>query len=227
MTAVATLADRVAGVRGRIDAVAGGRRVTLVAVTKGFGRDTVAAARAAGLDDLGESYAHELVAKADAIGDGGRWHFLGAVQRRKVRHLAPVVALWQSVDRLGAGREIARHAPGASVLVQVNVTGLANRNGCTWDDAPGLVEGLSALGLDVRGLMAVGGRDDPRAEFRRLAVLARSLGLREVSTGMSGDLEVAVEEGSTMVRVGQALFGPRPVPDRAGRRNYPAAQGGS
>jgi len=227
VTAVATLADRVAGVRRRIDAVAGGRRVTLVAVTKGFGRDTVAAARAAGLDDLGESYAHELVAKADAIGDGGRWHFLGAVQRRKVRHLAPVVALWQSVDRLGAGREIARHAPGASVLVQVNVTGLANRNGCTWDDAPGLVEGLSALGLDVRGLMAVGGRDDPRAEFRRLAVLARSLGLREVSTGMSGDLEVAVEEGSTMVRVGQALFGPRPVPDRAGRRNYPAAQGGS
>jgi PLP dependent protein len=201
VTAVATLADRVAGVRRRIDAVAGGRRVTLVAVTKGFGRDTVAAARAAGLDDLGESYAHELVAKADAIGDGGRWHFLGAVQRRKVRHLAPVVALWQSVDRLGAGREIARHAPGASVLVQVNVTGLANRNGCTWDD--------------------------PRAEFRRLAVLARSLGLREVSTGMSGDLEVAVEEGSTMVRVGQALFGPRPVPDRAGRRNYPAAQGGS
>ena len=227
MTAVATLADRVAGVRERIDAAAGGRHVTLVGVTKGFGRDTVAAARAAGLDDLGESYAQELATKADAIGDGGRWHFLGAVQRRKVRDLAPVVALWQSVDRLDAGREIARHAPGASVLVQVNVTGLGNRNGCSWDDAPALVADLRRLGLDVRGLMAVGGRDDPRGQFRRLAALAGELGLSELSMGMSGDLEVAVEEGSTMVRVGQALFGPRPVPDRAGGRNYPAAQGGS
>jgi uncharacterized pyridoxal phosphate-containing UPF0001 family protein len=227
VTAVATLADRVAGVRERIAAAAGGRRVALVAVTKGFGRDTVVAARAAGLDDLGESYAQELATKAAAIGDGGRWHFLGAVQRRKVRDLAPVVALWQSVDRLDAGREIARHAPGASVLVQVNVTGLENRNGCSWDDAPALVEGLRGLGLDVRGLMAVGGRDDPRAQFRRLAARAGALGLNELSMGMSGDLEVAVEEGSTMVRVGEGIFGPRPVPDRAGRRNYPAAQGGS
>ena len=227
MTAVATLADRVAEVRARIAAAAGERPVTLVAVTKGFGRDTVTAARAAGLDDLGESYAQELVAKADAMGDGGRWHFVGAVQRRKVRDLAPLVHLWHSVDRVAAGREIARHAPGAAVLVQVNVTGLANRNGCTWEEAPALVDDLRGLGLDVRGLMAVAGRDGPRPQFRRLAELGRRLGLAELSMGMSGDLEVAVEEGSTMVRVGHALFGPRPVPDRAGGRNYPAAQGGS
>lgn len=224
---VSAVAERVADVRGRVATAARGRPVTLVAVTKGFGRDAVAAARAAGVDDLGESYAHELAAKADAIGAGGRWHFLGAVQRRKVRALAPFVHLWQSVDRIAAGREIARHAPGASVLVQVNVTGLAGRNGCTWDEAPGMVDGLRDLGLHVRGLMAVAGREDPRPQFRRLAELGRRLELDELSMGMSGDLEVAVEEGSTMVRVGEAIFGARPVPAGGGGRNYPAAQGGS
>lgn len=227
MTAVATLADRVADVRARIAAVSGGRPVTLVAVTKSFGRDAVVAARAAGLDDLAESYAQELIAKGDAIGAGGRWHFVGAVQRRKVRALAPFVHLWQSVDRLAAGSEIARHAPGASVLVQVNVTGLADRNGCGWDEAPALVDGLRDLGLNVRGLMAVGDRGDPRPQFRRLAELGGRLQLDELSMGMSGDLEAAVEEGSTMVRVGEALFGSRPVRDRVDGRNYPAAEGGS
>lgn len=237
MTA-ALLEERVAVVRRRIAASAGPRPVTLVAVTKGFGTSTVAAARAAGLDDLGESYAQELVAKAEAqagpASSGVRWHFLGALQRRKVRVLAPLVHLWQSVDRSAAGAEIARHAPGARVLVQVNVSGLASRNGCSWDAAPGLVAELRSLGLDVRGLMAVAGRDDdPRPQFRRLAALAAELGLEELSMGMSGDLEVALQEGSTMVRVGHDLFGPRPsrpaptVPDGGALRHYPSAQGGS
>ena len=229
------LERRVAVVRERIAAATPGTRpVTLVAVTKGFGPGTVAAARAAGLDDLGESYGQELAAKAGAMGTGGRWHFLGAIQRRKVRPLAPLVRLWQSVDRVEAGREIARHAPGASVLVQVNVSGAPGRNGCTWDETPRLVDDLRALGLDVRGLMAVAGRDDdPRPQFRRLAALASDLGLDELSMGMSGDLEVALQEGSTMVRVGRDLFGPRPprtappVPHRGDLRKYPSAQGGS
>lgn len=227
MTTAAVVAERVADVRRRVDAAGPAGPVTLVGVTKGFGADAVAAARAAGLDDLGESYAQELAAKAGAIGAGGRWHFLGAVQRRKVRPLASLVHLWQSVDRLAAGREIARHAPGASVLVQVNVTGIAGRNGCGWDEAPALVDDLRGLGLDVRGLMAVAGRSDPRPQFRRLAALARALEVDELSMGMSGDLEVAVAEGSTMVRVGRDLFGPRPVPDRAGGRRYSSAEGGS
>ena len=227
MTSAALLAERVVDVRARVGAAAGARPVTLVAVTKGFDRDTVVAARAAGLDELGENYAQELLAKADAIGPGGRWHFLGAVQRRKVRLLAPLVHLWQSVDRAAAGREIARHAPGASVLVQVNVTGQAGRRGCSWDEAPALVDELRVLALDVRGLMAVAGLDDPRPQFRRLAGLARDLGLDELSMGMSGDFEAAVEEGSTMVRVGTELFGPRPVPDPAGPRRYSSAEGGS
>ncbi|MGH9177264.1 MAG: alanine racemase, partial [Acidimicrobiales bacterium] len=198
-----------------------------------FGPGTVAAARAAGLDDLGENYAQELVAKAPAAGPGARWHYLGAVQRRKVRDLAPLVHLWHTVDRVAAGREIARHAPGAAVLVQVNVTGAAGRAGCSWEDAAGLVDGLRALGLDVRGLMAVAGRDDPRPQFRRLASLARQLGLPELSMGMSDDLEVAVQEGSTMVRIGRDLFGPRParpprpVPDLRDLPHYSSAQGDS
>ncbi|MDP9070555.1 MAG: YggS family pyridoxal phosphate-dependent enzyme [Actinomycetota bacterium] len=207
------VAERLARVRARIASAGGdGRSVTLVAVSKGTGTDEVVAARDAGIADFGENYAQELLAKQALVDGGLRWHFLGAVQRRKVRRLAPVVHLWQSVDRQAAGREIARHLPEGRVLVQVNVTGAPGRNGCTWEEAPALVERLRDDGLDVRGLMCVGPEDDPRPQFRRLAVLARRLELPEVSMGMSGDLEIAVQEGATMVRVGTALFGPRSDP---------------
>ena len=212
------VAERLAGVRDRIGRAGGDwRSITVVAVTKGFGHDAVEAAYEAGLRHFGENYAGSL--EAQERGTGQRrfatpplWHFLGAVQRNKVRRLAPLVSFWQGVDRLGEGVEIARHAPGAAVLVQVNVTAARHRNGCSWEEAPALVRGLQELGLDLRGLMCVGPRPDPRPEFRRLASLAAQLGLPEVSMGMSGDLEVAVQEGSTMVRLGTALFGPRPEP---------------
>lgn len=205
------LADRVADVRARI-AAAAGRPVALVAVTKGMGPAAVTAARQAGLDDLGENYGQELLRKAPAAPSGTRWHFLGAVQRRKVRDLAPVVALWQSVDSLPGGLAIARHAPGARVLVQVNLTGDPRRRGCGFAEAPALVDELRHAGLDVAGLMGVGPPDDPRPGFRHLALLGRRLGLAELSMGMSGDYEAAVAEGSTMVRLGTALFGPRSAP---------------
>lgn len=220
----AGVAERVAEARRRVAAAGAGRPVVVVAVTKGFGNEHVDAVRAAGVDDLGESYAQELVAKAAGAGPGVRWHFVGAVQRRKVRALAPLVHLWHSVDRLPLGVEIARHAPGARVLVQVNVTGDPQRNGCRWEDAPALVDELRHLGLDVRGLMCLADRSDPRPSFRRLASLARDLGLDELSMGMSGDFEAAVEEGSTIVRLGAALFGPRPGRDDL--RRYPHPQGG-
>jgi hypothetical protein len=213
------LTTRLAVVRGRIAAAAAraGRdpaAVTLVAVTKGFGPDVVRAAVAAGLHDLGESYAQELAAKADAVLHELRWHFVGRVQRNKVRAVAPLVHLWHAVDRDEVGETIARHAPGAAVLVQVNVTGEPQKGGCRPDDAPGLVARLAAGGLDVRGLMMVGPAgpaEGARAGFRLLAGLAGDLGLPELSMGMSGDLEVAVEEGATILRVGEALFGPRPA----------------
>lgn len=212
---MSALAARVDEVRARIRAAGGDdRRVRLVAVTKGFGPAVAAEARACGLTDLGENYADELLAKAAAVPDA-RWHFLGAVQRRKVRDLAPAVALWHGVDRVEEGEAIARHAPGAAVLVQVNLSGEAHRGGCAWDEVAALVDALRDLGLDVRGLMGVapaGPVEEARPLFRRLAAVARDLDLAEVSMGMSGDLEVAVEEGATIVRVGTALFGARPNP---------------
>jgi uncharacterized pyridoxal phosphate-containing UPF0001 family protein len=141
-----------------------------------------------------------------------RWHFLGPVQRNKVKALAPHVSLWQGIDREAAGAEVARRAPGAAVLVQVNLTGDPARPGCSWADAPALVERLGELGLDVRGLMGVAAPDleAARLQFRRLGALADTLGLAERSMGMSGDLEVAIQEGATTVRIGTSLFGARP-----------------
>ena len=217
------LAERLATVRARI--VATGRApddIVVVAVTKGFGAEAVEAAAAIGLDDVGENYAQELDAKRQAVaGDGRRWHFLGPVQRNKVKSIAEAVHLWQGVDRVAAGEEIARRAPGARVLVQVRIDSMeessersTGRNGCAADDVPELVERLDSLGLDVRGLMAVGPPGAPelaRPGFRKVSALADRLGLAERSMGMTDDLGVAVEEGSTMVRVGRGLFGARPV----------------
>ncbi|MDQ6724681.1 MAG: alanine racemase [Actinomycetota bacterium] len=226
------VAERLAGVRERIAAAGRDPRdVVVVAVTKGFGADAVDAAGAAGIGDVGENYAQELAGKWGATGgavDRRRWHFLGRVQRNKVRMIAPAVHLWQGVDRAAAGEEIARRSPGADVFVQVNIDttevpgedGRRNdrrRNGCLAGDVPALVERLDDLGLHVRGLMAVGPAGPPelaRPGFRKVAALADRLGLPERSMGMTDDLDVAVEEGSTMVRVGRGLFGARPVAPR-------------
>lgn len=201
--------------RARI-ARAGGEpgAVRVVGVTKGFGPEAVRAALDAGLRDLGENYAGELVAKAEEAGPQGGvvWHFLGAIQRNKVAVLAPVVEVWQSVARAAEGARIARFAPGAAVMVQMDVTGLPGRNGCPREGVPELVEQLRQLGLDVVGLMTVAapGRGAAAAAFAEVTRLADELGLRERSMGMSDDLEEAVAAGSTMVRVGRALFGDRP-----------------
>lgn len=226
---------RVAGLRQRIEEA--GRDpagVRIVAVTKGFSTSAVEAARRAGLYDIGENYADELLAKvadstvaaastvatsARANDDGDdapvtRWHYLGAVQRRRVRVLAPVVSCWQTLSRAVEGETIATHAPGATVFVEIDATEVPGRNGCRPSEAPALVASLRGSGLDVRGLMTVGPPGPPeesRGAFRLTAALARDLGLPEVSMGMTDDLEVALSEGSTMVRVGRALFGERPL----------------
>lgn len=206
--------ERLADVHRRIE-VAGGRvdRITIVAVTKGFGPEEVEAAVAHGLLDCGENRAEELVAKAPVCSADVRWHYLGNVQRNKVHKLASDVALWQAVDRVAAGEEIAKRAPGAGVLVQVNISGEPQKHGAREDDVPSLVDALVGLGLDVQGLMAVGPTGPPEAArpgFRALTALADRLGLPVRSMGMTDDLEVAVQEGSTMLRIGRALFGERP-----------------
>jgi PLP dependent protein len=210
--ALETVRDRIARAGGDPE------RVTIVAVTKGFGRDAIDAARAAGLTEIGENYAQDVVAKRDAL-VGLHLHFIGRLQKNKVRAIATVVACWQSVDRLALGEEIARRAPGARVLVQVNVSEESSKGGCPPDDAPDLVARLRALGLEVAGLMTVGRTGPPseaRPGFAVLRALADRLGLVERSMGMSDDLDIAVAEGATIVRVGSALFGARPPNTAAG-----------
>jgi pyridoxal phosphate enzyme (YggS family) len=223
------VASNVADIRARIaGAGADPQRITIVAVTKGFSADAVCAAVEAGLRDVGENYAQELVAKATAVepsaravaGDSLRWHFLGPIQRNKVPALAPIVAVWQAVDRRAAGEAIARRVPGARVLVEVNISGESSKHGCTLPEVPALVDELRTLGLSVLGLMAIGPSGPTelaRPGFRAVVELARRLALREVSIGMTEDLEVAVQEGATMVRIGRGLFGPRPGTSRLRR----------
>jgi pyridoxal phosphate enzyme (YggS family) len=193
--------------------------VRLVAVSKEVDAAAVADAVAAGQHDFGENRAQELSSKVVALEPRAldlAWHFIGRLQRNKVKSIAADVLLWHSIDRLELGTEIARHAPGARVLVQVNVSGEAQKGGCGPGDVPGLVDGLRDLALTVDGLMTVPPLvGDPRPHFAGLRDLASRLGLTTLSMGMSGDFEAAIGEGSTLVRVGRAVFGPRPSTGRS------------
>lgn len=218
------VAANVAEVRARIAAAAARSdrdpdEVTLVAATKTVDAARVAEVVAAGVLHVGENRAQELVAKAPIVAGvlagvdapAPTWHFLGALQRNKVRSVAPWVACWQSVDRLSLGAAIARHAPGAHVYLEVNLAGEPQKPGCAPEAAEELSAALQDLGLQVDGCMAVPPRDDdPRRWFAHLRVLASDLGLSGLSMGMSDDFELAVEEGATVVRVGRAIFGARP-----------------
>ena len=214
------VAERVARIRQRIaDAGGAADAVTIVAVTKGQPDEAVHAAAAAGLVDFGENYAQELLGRTD-VPDGIRWHFVGAVQRNKVRALAPVVHTWHTVDRPEVAASIGRHQPGGRVLVQVDFTGRPGRAGCRPDDVAIVVGACREAGLDVRGLMTVapvGPRDVARSAFSALARLGRQHALPELSMGMSGDLEEAIGEGATILRIGTDLFGPRPQSTTARR----------
>ena len=187
--------------------------VRIVAVTKGFGSDVVIAALAAGLTDIGENYAQEVVAKSDSFRDA-TVHFIGRLQSNKVRILAPHISVWQTLDRAALVEEVARRAPGATVLVQVNTSDEPQKGGCLPTEAPAVVARGHDVGLRVVGLMTVGPTGPPeaaRSGFGLLARLADRLGLPERSMGMTDDLEIAVAEGATIVRIGSALFGPRPA----------------
>jgi hypothetical protein len=217
VSAVAVAAN-VVSVRARIVAAArrAGRAdesVTLVGATKTVDPEHVATALRAGLTDVGENRAQELLAKAPVLADGSpppRWHFLGALQRNKVRALSEWISCWESVDRSALGRTISQHAPGARVLVEVNLAEEPQKAGCTPHEAAGLVDELRTLGLDVVGLMTVPPHgDDPTPWFAQLRALGERLELAELSMGMTDDFEVAIAEGATIVRVGRAIFGAR------------------
>ncbi|MEZ5380909.1 MAG: YggS family pyridoxal phosphate-dependent enzyme [Microthrixaceae bacterium] len=217
--AVAELAERVAErastLRARIDAV-GGPDVRLVAVTKAHPPTVAWAASLAGLSDLGENYAQELVAKAEFLSECGaqvRWHMIGGVQTNKVRMLAPHVSWWHTVDRPKLVRELARRVPGATVLIQRNLSGEAQKGGCGEADVEPLLEAAQGAGLTVVGLMGVAAQGSSQVvahQFASLVAQAEELGLGERCIGMSSDLDAALAAGATTVRVGSLLFGSRP-----------------
>ena len=189
--------------------------VEVVAVTKGFGESAIDAAVDAGCTVIGENYAQELVAKRNTIERRSpKVEFIGRLQTNKVRLVADLVDVWASVDRAAVIGEIAKRAPGARVLVQVDSAEDPGKGGCPVREVARLVSIARDQGLVVDGLMTVGptGRapEAARSGFRTVRGLVDDLGLTVCSMGMSGDLVVAIEEGATEVRVGTALFGPRP-----------------
>ena len=212
-TDVAAIQDARATIESRIAAAGGDpSSITIVAVTKSFGIETVQAALAAGMTTLGENYAAELIEKAAGISnDDVSWHYLGAIQTNKVGRLAQVTSCFEGLAREREAEAIALRRPGATVMVQVELTGLPGRNGVAPEEVQSLVERAQTLGLEVAGLMTVAPQEPDRARvaFRKVREMKEDLGLAEASMGMSDDLEIAVEEGSTMIRVGRGLFGAR------------------
>jgi pyridoxal phosphate enzyme (YggS family) len=208
-----SVGERAAALRARVPP-----GVTLVAVSKTQPPEAIREAYAAGLRDFGENYAQEWRAKADALADLAdlRWHFVGSLQTNKVKLLAGRVACVHAVDRLELARELGKRwaALGKTVrvLLEVNTGGEASKGGCAPADAEALAAAVRGVaGVELAGLMVIPPPDeDPRPHFRALRALRDRLGLAELSMGMSGDWEAAIEEGSTMVRVGTAIFGARP-----------------
>jgi pyridoxal phosphate enzyme (YggS family) len=230
---VETIAQRRTRVLERIAgaAAAAGRRaeeITLVAVSKTVDADAVRAAWAAGQRLFGENRAQELRAKSRLLSDLPiEWHFVGSLQTNKVRLVLPLATLIHSVDRAELAEQIARRLPpGATypILVQVNTSREASKSGVSPEALPALLDRIAGLPrLRVEGLMTIGplteDAEATRAAFallRRLRDAERARGrvgapLTDLSMGMSGDLELAIAEGATIVRVGTDLFGPRPV----------------
>jgi PLP dependent protein len=213
-----TLVARLERITERI--AAAGRNpdeVAIVAVTKGFGPDSCREAMAAGLHALGENRVQEAITKMESV-HGAQWHLIGHLQTNKVRLAAGRFALIQSVDSAHLAEAIAARDPNQAVLIEVNVAREAQKSGADPAEALQLIETVSDL-LDLHGLMAMGpAQGDPSGAFEALRRL-RDEGQERIgrplpvlSMGMSGDFEAALAAGSTMLRLGQALFGPRATP---------------
>lgn len=223
------IADRLQRVRDRIAAAAQacGRApadVRLLAVSKAFPLDDVRAALAAGQYCFGESYLREAVAKIVALTTPApHWHFIGPLQSNKTRAVAEHFAWVHSVDRLRIAQRLNEQRPAElpplAVCVQVNISGERSKSGVTPDALAELAAAVTALPrLRLRGLMTIPAPTDDttaqRAAFRRLRLLQEELnrggfGLDTLSMGMSDDLEAAIDEGATIVRIGSAIFGTR------------------
>lgn len=216
-----TVRQRLDEVRGRIaraDARRGGQETKLVAVSKTQPASAVREAYEAGQRAFGENYVQELVAKAKELADLDiEWHFIGHLQRNKVKDVLSVASVVQSIDRSALAVEASKRATKPlAVLLEVNVAKEPQKSGVEPSAVAALVEEVRALpNLELRGLMAVppfvDDVEETRVHFRALRRLSEELGAGpELSMGMSNDFEVAIEEGATIVRVGSSIFGARP-----------------
>lgn len=222
------IAGNVARVRDRIAAAArrsarAPEEVTLVAVSKTFGPAPCRAAVAAGVTDLGENRAQELKEKVAVLDALARWHFVGYLQTNKVKSVVGSATLIHSVDRLGLAEAIAKRASALGivqdVLIEVNVSGEPAKHGVEPAAVAGLVSDIAPLdGVEVRGLMTMtplpAAGEESRPYFRELAAVLEEVrkeapALAHLSMGMTRDFEIAIEEGATLVRVGEAIFGSR------------------
>jgi PLP dependent protein len=224
------LPERVRAVRERIAQAAArsGRNahsVTLLAVTKAQPAEVVRAAAACGLGDFGESYLQEALQKLDALQDCAlTWHFVGRIQANKTRAIAEAFAWAHAVDRLKIAARLSEQRPHyaapLNVCLQVRLADEAAKGGVAAGELAGLARQVALLPrLRLRGLMCIPPQESQperqRAWFRELRQHLEALNrggaaLDTLSMGMSGDFEAAIEEGATIVRVGTALFGPRP-----------------
>jgi PLP dependent protein len=217
------IALRLAAVRARLAAACErvGRApgsVELVAVSKLQPAEAIRAAHAAGQRHFGENYAQELRDKAAALEDLGglRWHAIGPLQTNKAKYVAKSAHFFHAVDRVEVARELSRRRTGEPLtcFIEVNVAGEETKRGVAPAEAEAMVSKLRGLaGLELVGLMCLPPfSEDPEASrphFRTLAALGRRFGLPGLSMGTTGDFEVAIEEGATVVRVGTAIFGER------------------
>jgi pyridoxal phosphate enzyme (YggS family) len=200
--------------------------VTLLAVTKGQPADLVRAAAGAGIRNFGESYLQEALDKVAAVHDLElTWHFIGRLQANKTRPIAESFAWVHGVDRLKIAARLSEqrpyYAPPLNVCLQVNVAGEESKAGVSLAELPALASSVAALPrVKLRGLMCIPPEEEDQARQRGWFAKVREalealngagMGLDTLSMGMSGDLEAAILEGATLIRVGTALFGPRPA----------------
>ena len=221
----ADIAANIRSIRDRIAAAAAsaGRdpaEITLVGICKTFPPSLVAEAHRAGLRHFGENRVQEAAEKIPGLSylePHPTWHMVGHLQSNKVKAALELFDIIESVDSVRLGQAIARHTGGrrVPVLLEVNVSGEASKYGLAISELPEALRSLQGLPeLEVKGLMTVAPMaqdlETVRPVFRRLRELRDRLGLRELSMGMTDDFEVAIQEGSTMIRIGRAIFGARP-----------------
>jgi PLP dependent protein len=211
-----SIAENLASVEQRIRAAcerAGRKRseVTIVAVSKTFPAERIDEALAAGITHIGENRVQEARDKKPSVHGSARWHLIGHLQSNKAKDAVKIFDVIETVDSVDLAMKIARASETArDLLLQINVGEEPQKSGVAPADVESVAREIQGIdGVKLIGLMAIPPIGDPRPHFRRLRAIRDQIGLEQLSMGMSEDFEIAIEEGSTMLRIGRAIFGPR------------------